>query len=72
MRQRIVSFANGTVLWVTLGGRPTGRITLLTGAATMKPYIYPGCLRKQAIQIYVAPPPLTNGQPTVLSGNYVS
>lgn len=67
-----VNLPNGTVLWVTLSGRPIGRITLSSGSATMQPYVYPGSLRKLAIQIYAAPPPLTVGEPTVLSGGFFS
>jgi putative Ig domain-containing protein/ASPM-SPD-2-Hydin domain-containing protein len=67
-----VNLPDGTVLWVTLSGRPIGRITLSNGAATIQPYVYPGSLRKLAIQIYAAPPPLTLGEPTVLSGGSFS
>jgi hypothetical protein len=63
-----INLANGTVLWVTLSGRPIGRITISNGSATMPPFVYANNLRKQAIQIYTAPPPLTLGEPTVLSG----
>jgi hypothetical protein len=59
------------VLWVTLRGMPIGRITINNGAATMQPStLANGSLRKRAILIYIQPPPITNGEPTVLSGTF--
>ena len=71
MTVKNVNLANGTVLWVTHSGRPIGRITLANGSGTMAPYVYDGSLRWTAIQIYSAAPPLTNGEPTVLTGPFI-
>jgi hypothetical protein len=65
-----VNLPNGSVLWVTLGGRPIGRITIANGSATMAPYVFDGSLRKLGILIYGAPPPITLGEPTVLAGPF--
>jgi Putative Ig domain/Abnormal spindle-like microcephaly-assoc'd, ASPM-SPD-2-Hydin len=54
---RNVNLPDGTVLWVTLGGEPIGRITLLGGAASMAPWTLPfGTLRKQAMGVFTQPP----------------
>jgi hypothetical protein len=65
-----VNLPNGTVLWVTLGGRPIGLLTLSGGSGSIKPYIYNSDLRKQGILIYTNPPPLVNGQPPLMSGAF--
>jgi hypothetical protein len=52
-----VNLPNGTVLWVTLGGEPIGRIILSGGAGTMQPWTLPfSTLRKQSMGIFTAPP----------------
>jgi hypothetical protein len=66
-----VNLPNGTVLWVTLNGRPIGRITLSNGGGSIPPFVYPSDLRKKGIQIYDAPPPLVNGEQPVIFGAFV-
>jgi hypothetical protein len=65
-----VNRPNGTVLWVTLSGRPIGTIALSNGAGSIKPYIYPGSLRKLAILVYDQAPPFgVLVQPILRSGS---
>jgi hypothetical protein len=67
-----VNLPNGTVLWVTLGGEPIGRITLSGGAGSMAPWTLPfGTLRKQAMGIFTQPPIGNATQPPILSGPFV-
>jgi hypothetical protein len=69
---RNVSLPNGTVLWVTLGGEPIGRITLSGGAGSMAPWTLPfGTLRKQAMGIFTQPPIGDSTQSPILSGPFV-
>jgi hypothetical protein len=67
-----VNLPTGTVLWVTLGGEPIGRITLNNGAGTMAPWVTTQSLRKQSMGIFTQPP---SGffllQTPVLSGPFV-
>jgi hypothetical protein len=67
-----VNLPNGTVLWVTLGGEPIGRITLTGGAGTMAPWTLAiSTLRKQSMVIYRQPPSGTLTQNPLLSGPFV-
>jgi hypothetical protein len=67
-----VNLPNGTVLWVTLGGEPIGRITLSNGAGTMAPWTLAiSTLRKQAMGIFTQPPTGTSTQSPILSGPFV-
>jgi hypothetical protein len=67
-----VNLPNGTVVWVTLGGEPIGRITLSGGAGTMAPWTLPfSTLRKQGMGVFTAPPTGTFSPPTILSGPFV-
>lgn len=67
-----VNLPNGTVLWVTLGGEPIGRITLSGGAGSMASWTLPlGTLRKQAMGIFSQPPIGNSTQPPILSGPFV-
>jgi hypothetical protein len=36
----------------------------------MQPFVLASDLRKKGILIYAAPPPIVNGEPTVLSGAF--
>jgi hypothetical protein len=66
-----VNLPNGTVLWVTLGGAPIGRLVINNGAATMQPYTLAiSTLRKQGILIYTQPPTGSLTQQPVLSGGF--
>jgi hypothetical protein len=67
-----VSLPNGTVLWVTLGGDPIGRITLSNGAGTMTPWTLTiSTLRKQAMGVFTQPPTGASPQSPLLSGPFV-
>jgi hypothetical protein len=67
-----VNLPNGTVLWVTLGGEPIGRLTLSNGAATMQPWTLAiSTLRKQAMGVFTQPPTGTLAQSPILSGPFV-
>jgi hypothetical protein len=66
-----VNLPNGTVLWVTLGGEPIGRITLSSGAGTMAPWLTIGSLRKQGMGVFTQPPTGTSPQSPILSGPFV-
>jgi Putative Ig domain len=67
-----VNLPNGTVLWVTLGGEPIGRITLTGGAGTMAPWTLAiSTLRKQSIGVFTQPPTGTAPQSPILSGPFV-
>jgi hypothetical protein len=66
-----VNLPNGTVLWVTMGGEPIGRITLSGGAGTMAPWVTGASLRKTAMGVFTAPPTGTFSPPTILSGPFV-
>jgi hypothetical protein len=67
-----VNLPNGTVLWVTLGGEPIGRITLSNGAGTMAPWTLAiSTLRKQGMGIFTQPPTGTVPQNPILSGPFV-
>jgi hypothetical protein len=67
-----VNLPNGTVLWVTLGGEPIGRITLSGGGGTMASWTLPfSTLRKQAMSIFTQPPTGTSIQSPLLSGPFV-
>ena len=67
-----VSLPNGTVLWVTLGGEPIGRITLSNGAGSMAPWTLAiSTLRKQAMGVFTQPPTGTSPQSPLLSGPFV-
>jgi hypothetical protein len=67
-----VNLPDGTVLWVTLGGEPIGRITLSSHAATMQPWTLAiSTLRKQGMAIFRAPPSATLTQNPILSGPFV-
>jgi Putative Ig domain/Abnormal spindle-like microcephaly-assoc'd, ASPM-SPD-2-Hydin len=67
-----VNLPNGTVLWVTLGGEPIGRITLSGGAGTMAPWtLVISTLRKQAMGVFTQPPTATSNQSPLLSGPFV-
>jgi hypothetical protein len=67
-----VNLPNGTVLWVTLGGEPIGRITLNSGTATMQPWTLAiSTLRKQGVLIYTQPPTGDLTQVPVLSGAFL-
>jgi hypothetical protein len=66
-----VNLPNGTVLWVTLSGRPLGEITLAGGAGAIRPFVYAGSLRREAIQIYSHVPPLGIFEaPILTSGSF--
>jgi putative Ig domain-containing protein/ASPM-SPD-2-Hydin domain-containing protein len=67
-----VSLPNGTVLWVTLGGEPIGRITLTNGAGTMAPWTLAiSTLRKQGMGVFSQPPTGSTPQSPLLSGPFV-
>lgn len=67
-----VNLANRTVLWVTLGGEPIGRITLSGGAGAMAPWTLPfSTLRKQAMGVFTQPPTGTSSPAPLLSGPFV-
>ena len=67
-----VNLPNGTVLWVTLGGEPIGRIILSGGSGTMAPWTLAiSTLRKQGLLIFSAPPTGSLTDPLVLSGPFV-
>jgi hypothetical protein len=67
-----VNVPNGTVLWVTLGGEPIGRLTISNGAATMQPYTLAiSTLRKQGVLVFSQPPSGALIQTAVLSGAFV-
>lgn len=67
-----VNLPNGTVLWITLGGDPIGRVTLTGGAATMQPYTLPtSTLRKQSVLVYTTPPTGDLVQQPILSGPFL-
>jgi hypothetical protein len=67
-----INLPNGTVLWVTLGGEPIGRITLNNGTGTMAPWTLAiSTLRKQAMGIFTQPPTGTTPQSPILSGPFV-
>jgi hypothetical protein len=66
-----VNLPNGTVLWVTLGGEPIGRVTINNGAATMPAWIAMSSLRKQGISIFRQPPTGGLSQTPILSGPFV-
>jgi hypothetical protein len=66
-----VNLPNGTVVWVTLGGEPIGRITLSNGAGTMAPWVTTGSLRKQGMGVFTQPPTGTVPQNPILSGPFV-
>jgi hypothetical protein len=66
-----VNLPNGTVLWVTLGGEPIGRITLSNGAGTMAPWVTALSLRKVGMGIFTQPPTGTAPQSPILSGPFV-
>jgi hypothetical protein len=69
---RNVNLPNGTVLWVTLGGEPIGRITLSGGAGSMAPWTLAiSTLRKQAMGVFTQPPTGTSTQSPLLSGPFV-
>jgi hypothetical protein len=52
-----VNLPDGTVLWVSLsGGGLIGTITLSNGAGSMRPFVWANELRKQAVQVFAAPP----------------
>jgi hypothetical protein len=69
---RNVNLPNGTVLWVTLGGEPIGRITLSGGAGSMAPWtLVISTLRKQGMAIFTAPPTGTSTQSPILSGPFI-
>jgi hypothetical protein len=67
-----VNLPNGTILWVTLGGEPIGRITLSGGAGSMAPWTLPqSTLRKQGMGIFTAPPTNSVTDVAILSGPFV-
>ena len=67
-----VNLPNGTILWVTLGGEPIGRITLSGGAGSMAPWTLPqSTLRKQGMEIFTAPPTNSVTDVAILSGPFV-
>jgi hypothetical protein len=67
-----VNLPNGTVLWVTLGGEPIGRITLGGGAGSMAPWTLPqSTLRKQGMGIFTAPPTDSVTDVPILSGPFI-
>jgi hypothetical protein len=67
-----VNLPNGTVLWVTLGGEPIGRITLSGGAGSMAPWTLAiSTLRKQGMGIFTAPPTNSVTDVPILSGPFV-
>jgi hypothetical protein len=67
-----VNLPNGTVLWVTLGGEPIGRLTLSNGAGTMAPWTLAiSTLRKQGMGVFTQPPTGTVPQNPILSGPFV-
>jgi Putative Ig domain/Abnormal spindle-like microcephaly-assoc'd, ASPM-SPD-2-Hydin len=64
---RNVNLPNGTVLWVTLSGRIIGTIALSNGSGSIRPYVYPGELRKLQIQVFSSPPPFgVTAQPILI------
>jgi hypothetical protein len=69
---RNVNLPNGTVLWVTLGGEPIGRITLSGGAGSMAPWTLAiSTLRKQGMAIFTAPPTNSVTDVAIMSGPFV-
>jgi hypothetical protein len=68
-----VNMADGTVLWVTLDGRPIGRIRLSGGSGSIKTY-NDGAqdLRFDHIDVYPHTPPFLLGDPTVLTSTAFS
>jgi hypothetical protein len=67
-----VNLPNGTVLWVTLGGEPVGRITLTGGAGTIAPWTLAiSTLRKQSMGVFTQPATGTAPQSPILSGPFV-
>jgi hypothetical protein len=67
-----VNLPDGTVLWITLGGEPIGRITLTSGAGTMAPWTLTiSTLRKQGMGVFTQPPTGTAPQNPILSGPFV-
>ena len=65
-----VNLPNGTVLWVTLSGRPLGEIALANGAGSIRPFVFAGALRKEAIQIYSHVPPLGVFEAPILTSGF--
>jgi hypothetical protein len=69
---RNVNLPNGTVLWVTLGGEPIGRLVLSNGAATMQAWTLPfSTLRKVSMLVYTQPPTGSLLQTPILSGPFL-
>jgi hypothetical protein len=67
-----VNLPNGTVLWVTLGGEPIGRLTISNGAGTMQPWTLAiSTLRKQGMGVFTQPPTGSSTQGPILSGPFV-
>jgi hypothetical protein len=67
-----VNLPDGTVLWVTLGGEPIGRITLSGGAGTMAQWTLAiSTLRKQSMGVFTQPPTGSLTQKPLLSGPFV-
>jgi hypothetical protein len=66
-----VNLPSGTVLWVTLGGEPIGRITLSNGGGTMSPWTAISSLRKQGMGVFALPPTGSSPQTPLLSGPFV-
>jgi hypothetical protein len=64
-----VNLPDGTVLWVTLSGRPLGTITLRGGAGSIRPYVYPSELRKLSVQVFASPPPFGSLAQPILIGS---
>ncbi len=66
-----VNLPNGTVLWVTLGGEPIGRITLSNSGGSMAPWTTVSSLRKQGKGVFTQPPTGSSPQSPLLSGPFV-
>jgi hypothetical protein len=67
-----VNLPNGTVLWVTLGGEPIGRITLSGGSGSMAPWTLPvSTLRKQGMAIFTGPPTNSVTDVPIMSGPFI-
>ena len=65
-----VNLPNGTVLWVTLGSKPIGRITINNGTASMAPWVTTASLRKQSLYVYTQVPAGGVPQTPVVSGMF--
>jgi hypothetical protein len=61
-----VNLPDGSVLWVALSGQPIGTIALRGGAGSIRPYVYPGELRKLQVQVFTAPAPWSFATPILV------